>query len=161
VVRASTSTSITCVPSSVAVGTSTSCLATVTGGYSPSGSVIFVSTSGSGTFTPANNCTLSSGTCQVSYFDSLQGTPQIIGVYGGDSDNGGSQGSALLVIGSPKSSTSSSASVASSSTSTTGGGGGAIPEFPTSLAAVAVSAVLVLVAYAAVRHRSERGPAPV
>ena len=63
-VTSSESVSVNCSPSLVTLGSATICGATVTGS-SPTGIVIW-SSSGSGSFSSAS-CTLSSGSCQVSY----------------------------------------------------------------------------------------------
>ena len=94
-----TATSVSCSPGYVAVDSSTTCTATVTGD-SPSGTVTFTSSSGTGTFTPSSGqCTLlSSGSCSVSYSDSVAGSPNIIASYGGDSNNGPSSNIFSLIL---------------------------------------------------------------
>ena len=150
VVKASSSTSVACTPSSVTEGSSSSCLATVSG-YSPGGTVTFSSSSGTGTFTPSNQCTLSSGSCQVGYYDTAQGTPQITAVYGGDANNDGSDRSTSVTVV-PVTTSSSSASATTSSSSTTS----SIPEFPYNVLATAVLVIAVALAYAMVRRSALR-----
>lgn len=166
VARASTSAGVACVPTSVAVGASTSCVASVMGGYSPTGIMVFSSSSGTGTFTPSSQCLLSFETCQVSYYDTAAGSPRITASYRGDSNNGGSTNGFTLSVtsssgtssstsfasSSSTSSGTSSSSVAASSSSTTGGGG--IPEFPYQVPALLIVVTAVVLSYMLVRSRS-------
>ncbi len=100
-IRASPSVIVTCSPSAVAVGSSSSCIAMISG-YSPTGVVTFTSSSSTGIFMPSNGqCTLSSGRCQIAYLDTAPGAPQVTGTYGGDANNGGSQGSYSLSVNPP------------------------------------------------------------
>ena len=93
-IAGASSTGVSCSPPSVATGTPTECTATVTGD-SPTGSVGWSSSSGTGVFS-TSTCTLSSGSCSVSYSDSTSGAPVITATYAGDSNNGGSAGSTIL-----------------------------------------------------------------
>ncbi|MGH9917897.1 MAG: carboxypeptidase-like regulatory domain-containing protein, partial [Nitrososphaerales archaeon] len=69
-----TSTTVTCSPSTQDVGYNSKCSATVFGGSTPSGVVTFSSSSNTGTFSPSNGqCTLSSETCAVYYSDTTVG----------------------------------------------------------------------------------------
>ncbi len=86
--KRSTSTAVACVPSSVAVGQSTSCNASVTD-ISP-GNV--TTPTGSVTFTPGGTCTLVSGSCSVSLTPTTAGTVNVSATYGGDSTHGPSVG---------------------------------------------------------------------
>src|SRR6266581_3641100 len=103
-----TSTSISCSPSSVAVNQPTQCTATVTDtSYNPApiiGTVTF-SSSSSGSFTPSNTCTLksigsSTASCAatVSYApgSGTEGTQTITGTY--DGDHQGSSGTTSLTV---------------------------------------------------------------
>jgi hypothetical protein len=99
--KASSTTSLSCSPSSVSVSQSTTCTATVTG-YNPTGTVSFSSSSSGGAFTPTS-CTLSSGSCAVSYSDSIAGSPTITATYSGDANNAGSSGSTTITVTSPPS----------------------------------------------------------
>lgn len=101
----STSTSVTCSPSSLQVGYSTACTATVTDTASgtsitPTGAVSFVS-SGPGTFSPSS-CTLAgtgaSSACSVAYSPTASGTDTITATYGGDSVHYGSSNSFSLAV---------------------------------------------------------------
>ncbi len=102
-----TTTTVSC-SSPVAVGTATSCTATVTdtattGATNPTGTVMF-STSGSGMFTP-NPCPsltasgTNAGTCMVSYTPNAVGTGTVsIGaIYSGDSTHKSSTATAVVV----------------------------------------------------------------
>jgi hypothetical protein len=83
----------TCSPSSVQVGSSTTCTFTVTGTL-PSSTVNFSSTDTSGTFSPSASCTLSSsGSCQISFTPSASGTTNITAIY-----PGGPYGTTLHVV---------------------------------------------------------------
>ena len=86
--KRSTSTAVACVPSSVAVGQSTSCSASVTD-ISP-GNV--TTPTGTVTFTPGGTCTLVSGSCSVSLTPTTAGTVNVSATYGGDSTHGPSVG---------------------------------------------------------------------
>jgi hypothetical protein len=97
----STTTSVSCSPTTIAVGSSTTCTATVTGS-SPTGTVSFSSSSSGGAFNPTS-CTLSSGSCSVSYSDSIAGSPTITATYSGDANNAGSSGSTTITVTSPPS----------------------------------------------------------
>src|SRR2546426_7821 len=97
----STSTSVTCTPSTVDVGGSTSCKATVQdtasgNKSSPTGTVSFTS-SGTGTFT-GSPCTLvvesgNKSSCSVTYSPSAGGTHTITGAYSGSATHASSSGS--------------------------------------------------------------------
>jgi hypothetical protein len=79
------STVVSCSPSVVAEGVSTSCEATVTG-VSPTGSVSFSSLSG--TFSPSSSCVLSGGMCQVEFLPPPSaGSFTIDATYSGDLHN--------------------------------------------------------------------------
>lgn len=98
VTKASSNTSVTCLPSPVTVGSSTSCVATVEGD-SPSGTVVFTSSSSTGSFSPSDgDCFISSGSCSVTYFDTEAGTSQITATYQGDANNGESAGTFPLTV---------------------------------------------------------------
>ena len=100
VVPRTTTTSLSCLPALIAPGSLTTCKATVSGS-SPSGTVTFSSSTSTGTFTPVSGeCTLSSGSCSVSYTDTAIGTAGITAAYGGDSNNLRSSGTFLLTINS-------------------------------------------------------------
>ncbi len=93
-------TTVSCSPSCVVVGSSTSCTATVGGMMTtPTGTVTFLSR-GAGTFYPSSTCTLALGTCTVSYAQSSStpSTVTITAVYEGDANNDGSIGMFYLVV---------------------------------------------------------------
>jgi hypothetical protein len=103
----STSASLTCSPSSLQVGSSSTCTATVTDTSSgtsiaPTGAVSFAST-GPGAFSPSA-CTLAgtgaSPTCTVAYAPTGSGTDTITATYGGDSVHSGSSRTFALVVSS-------------------------------------------------------------
>ena len=107
VIKRSTSTSVSCSPNFVQPGVSTTCQATVTDTspgtpITPTGTVTW-SSSGAGTFSPSNSCTLSgagaTATCTVTYTPSSQGTQVITATYQGDRDHFGSSGSTELAVG--------------------------------------------------------------
>ena len=106
--QAASSTSVSCLPSTTpapsgSAGSSTTCTATVSGA-SPTGTVTFTSSSSTGTFAfgvsfgASMACTLSSGSCFVSYADSATGTPTITATYGGDANNLASTGNFALTV---------------------------------------------------------------
>jgi len=70
----------------------------------PTGTVTWTS-SGPGSFTPSNSCTLSgsgpTATCTVTYTPSGTGTQVVTATYGGDRDHSGSSGSTNLAVGVP------------------------------------------------------------
>ena len=99
----SSSTSVTCSPTSVIVNQTTFCRATVADASlgtssSPTGNVAW-SSSGAGTFSTPT-CTLSSGSCSVTYVPSSSGTETnvITGGYGGDMNHDTSSGTFNLGV---------------------------------------------------------------
>lgn len=105
-----TSTSVSCSPPTLGVGSQTTCTATVTGN-SPTGTVSWTST-GSGTFS-STSCALSSGSCSVTYTPTSTTAATITGSYSGDSGNGGSSGTNSLTVNAATSSTTVSCSPSS------------------------------------------------
>ena len=107
----STTTSVSCSPSTVVAGSSTTCTATVTdtnagAPTTPTGTVSFSTAPGPGSFT-GSPCTLSgsgaSASCSVTYAPAATaGTPvrtdTITATYGGDSTHAGSNGSATVKV---------------------------------------------------------------
>jgi virginiamycin B lyase len=100
-----TTTGVSCSPRSASVGNRTTCTATVTNSDSatpaaPSGTVSFSSDS-SGSF--SGSCTLSGGSCSVTYTPSAvgSGTHSITAVYGGDGLHSGSSGSTQVTVPTP------------------------------------------------------------
>lgn len=115
-----TTTSVTCQPASVPVGSPIRCTAVVEGGNSPGGTVNFASTSSTGTFIPSNGqCTLSARLCSVTYSDPVAGTPKIMATYGGNSGNAGSSGAFSPSITSLSATSSTTMSSTSSTTTST------------------------------------------
>ena len=95
-VGASTSSvSVKCSPKSAAVGSSTTCTATVNG-YNPTGTVTW-QTNATGIFS-SSTCTLTSGSCQVTYAPSTTASANLTASYSGDSNNLGSTGSSALIV---------------------------------------------------------------
>jgi hypothetical protein len=107
---APTSTAVSCTPGTVAVGTPSQCMATVTdtassGPSTPVGTVAFNS-SGPSSFSPNSSCTLSeasagAATCSVSYTPNASGATRndtITATYGGDSAHAGSSGTAAVAV---------------------------------------------------------------
>ena len=91
--KASPNLKVACVPSPFiqsAFGSST-CTATVTGGFNPTGTVGFGTSSGTGAFVPNTpaSCTLVSGSCGITYYDTVPGAPTITATYSGDVNNNG------------------------------------------------------------------------
>jgi Bacterial Ig-like domain (group 3) len=81
---ASPTLGISCSPTSFTGGGSTTCTATLVGGSSPTGKIAFASTAGSFTRNP---CTLSSGSCTVTYTSTVAAPSRITATYSGDSNN--------------------------------------------------------------------------
>jgi hypothetical protein len=89
-----TNTAVSCA-SPVAINQGSGCTATVTDtspgtASTPAGSVSFSSTGG--TFSPATNCNLTSGSCSVTFTPSASGTITVNGNYGGDPTHSTSSG---------------------------------------------------------------------
>ena len=97
-----TTTSVVCVPSSVAVGSPSTCTATVTGA-SPTGTITWSqgSTNGGSVTFSSPTCPLSSGTCSVTATGVAAGTVIVDGVYGGDGSNAASSGTFSLSVTTP------------------------------------------------------------
>lgn len=102
-----TSTQLTCAPLSLIAGTAATCTATVvdTGPgptTTPTGTVEFTS-SGAGTFSAGGSCTLSAGSCQLTYTPSSagSGTHRIIASYEGDVNHLTSSGEEDLAVTPP------------------------------------------------------------
>src|SRR2546427_4238177 len=120
-----TTTSVSCVPSSVNVNSPSTCTATVTdtnaSPTTPGGTVVFASDS-AGSFTPATSCSLSAGTtgtasCQATYTPTSlgSGTHNITGTYGGDTTHGRSIGKFLLTVTVPGATTTTTVDCSASS----------------------------------------------
>ena len=132
-----TTTSVSCLPGTVAVGQSTTCTATVTdtaaSPSTPTGTVSFSSDTSRGAFSSSGSCTLSpTGTagqasCSVSYTPGQIGigTQTITASYGGDSGHAASSAASsaatLVVVPAPPPPPTGSVSSASGSSSTPGG----------------------------------------
>src|SRR5207247_671762 len=111
VILSPTSTSVSCVPNTVTMGSPSTCTATVSdtsvsGATTPTGTVGFA-TNSTGTFTPTSTtCTLIAGTtaamasCSISYTPTVTGHHLITGSYGGDPTHSGSTGSLNLAVSS-------------------------------------------------------------
>jgi hypothetical protein len=90
-ITGASTTSVICTPSSVKIGGTSSCQATVTG-VSPTGTITWSqSPSGIVSFAPTT-CTLSGGACSVTVTGTAPGSTSIAGTYSGDNNNQGSQG---------------------------------------------------------------------
>src|SRR5487761_1853334 len=117
VVLASSSVRVSCSPGSIASGSATECTANVQG-YNPTGIVSWILPA-SGHFSP-KSCTLSAGSCSVSYATSPQGsTVALPGAYQGDSNNGPSTGSFSLIVYTTTTTTTTSSTLSSTSSTTT------------------------------------------
>src|SRR5207245_10969132 len=83
-----TSTAVACSPSTIILGATSSCTATVTDtttvSNTPTGSVTFTS-SNTAVGTVGASCTLVSGRCSVTFADVSRGTAIVSASYGGDS----------------------------------------------------------------------------
>ena len=92
--KRATSTAVACVPSTVVVGQSTSCAASVTD-TSPGTAI---TPTGLVTFTPGGTCVLSGGSCSVSIMPTVAGTASVSGNYGGDSTHNTSTGGTAVTV---------------------------------------------------------------
>ena len=102
-----TSTTIACSPTPLAVKAQTTCVATVTditpSPTTPSGTVSFA-TNSTATFTPTNSCTLvpstttGVATCSTTYTPTAIGHHTVTAIFGGDSTHSGSTNSAKEAV---------------------------------------------------------------
>ena len=94
--RRVTLTTVSCASAFITIGGTTTCAATVDdlspGATTPTGIVSFTQTGVTGSFTN-NPCTLSGGSCSVTFSALATGKTTIIGTYGGDAAHSGSSGS--------------------------------------------------------------------
>src|SRR5205807_418289 len=94
----STSTTVSCTPSSVLTNNGSTCTTTVTDtatgtASTPTGTVRFTSAgTASGSFSPAASCNLKVGSCSVTFTPNGAGTDTITGNYGGDNVHSASSG---------------------------------------------------------------------
>jgi hypothetical protein len=98
--QGSTTTSVSCSPSTVSVGSTTLCTATVASslGGIPDGEVVsFSSSSSTGSFSNSQ-CYLSSGSCSVLYSDATAGNPAINASYAGDANDAMSNGTTTIIV---------------------------------------------------------------
>ncbi len=98
------STSVSCAPGTVAVGTATTCTVTINGPFEPTGGATFFSNE-SGTFSPTSSCislTIGSGSisCSVMYTPRAveSGTHKIYARYPGDANGLPSHGSTTITV---------------------------------------------------------------
>jgi hypothetical protein len=100
--QTSTTLFVSCTPSSVAVGSTTTCTATLKGYYSVAGETISWSQpsgKGSVSFPSPATCTLSStGTCSIVATGASPGSVKIEAVYSGDTNNVGISNTASLKV---------------------------------------------------------------
>ena len=109
--KATSTTSLSCSPSSVRAGTATTCTATVTdtqsGGATPTGAVIFTSSPTSGQFGTAGGCTLRAtgatgiAFCQITFTPSTAASYTFTGIYTGDSTHLASGGRSTPITATP------------------------------------------------------------
>jgi hypothetical protein len=97
---ARTSLSVSCTSSSVVVGSSTSCTATLMGYVgSVAGETVTWSQTGAGSASlNSTTCTLSQGTCSVTMTGTTTGKVALHAAYSGDPNNRGSSRTAKLTI---------------------------------------------------------------
>ena len=94
--KAPSQISMSCSPPAAAVGSSTTCTASVSGA-SPSGTITWASNS-IADFAPGSMCTLSAGACAVSYTPSSVTSTTITAIYSGDANNNGSSATFPLSV---------------------------------------------------------------
>jgi trimeric autotransporter adhesin len=98
---ASTTTTIICTPTSVSTNSVSTCSATVAGD-SPTGSVSWTQTAGTGSVAISTSaCTLSSSSCQVTLTGSSAGSVAVQASYGGDSNNQVSSSTTQITVTTP------------------------------------------------------------
>jgi hypothetical protein len=110
---AASSIFMSCAPSTVTVGSSTTCTATVNG-YMPTGSVTFKQSGGSATtsLTSGASCGVNSNTCQVQVTTSIAGGATFVATYSGDGNNTAPSSQAQTTITVNQATTSTSVSCA-------------------------------------------------
>jgi hypothetical protein len=102
-----TTTTVNCNPSTVIIGSSSTCTATLSGS-SPTGAVIWSDGGAGGTFSSSGSCTLSpsttsSSTCGVTYTPPASpGSVTITASYSGDSSHAASSGTSALAVETPQ-----------------------------------------------------------
>src|SRR5438876_4410803 len=99
-------TVVSCSPSSVIVNQASTCTATVSDTSTvspiiPTGTVTFAETGPSGSFS-STSCSLSAGSCSVTFTPSAIGNALVTGTYGGDSSHGGSTSAAASITVNPR-----------------------------------------------------------
>ncbi len=94
--KASTVTTISCIPYPFAVNTPITCKGTVTGQYSSHTGTLIFTVSGRSFVSPSNACTLASGSCSVNVTTYARKIA-IRGTYSGDTNNRASSGRATLI----------------------------------------------------------------
>jgi large repetitive protein len=125
-VLASTTTTVNCTPTSVAVSATSSCIVTVTGtAGNVAGTVVTFSqasgSTGKAAFPSPASCTLTAGgTCSITVTGAAAGSVTVTAAYPGDANNGASSGSATVAVqAATTTTTSSSTTTSTTSTSTT------------------------------------------
>jgi hypothetical protein len=94
--KVQSSTSVSCSPNPVSVGSPVTCIATVSGS-NPTGTVTWSTSSSTGSFSQSV-CTLSDGSCSTFYTENSTGSETITARYSGDSNVRPSSGSATLTV---------------------------------------------------------------
>ena len=93
-----TTTSVSCIPSSVAVGSSSECTATVSGGSGPTGLASWTANPPASVSFSSSTCTLTSGSCAVTVTGLSASTASITATYNGDPNDASSSGSFDLSV---------------------------------------------------------------
>lgn len=145
-VPASTNTIVSCSPTRVVVNHLVLCTAAVKGN-STSGTVSWGSSNLADTI---GTCTLSSGSCSVSYTPPFSGKETITAAYRGDPNNAVSLGSFLLTVGNATATSTTSSTSKSTSTSSSNQGG--VPEFSFQLGFTLLAIVVIVASYVVVRR---------
>ncbi|TMI51028.1 PKD domain-containing protein [Candidatus Bathyarchaeota archaeon] len=99
-------TIVSCSPSSVIVNQASTCTATVSdtstiSPITPTGTVTFAETGPAGSFSSIS-CSLSSGSCSVTFTPTAIGNALVTGTYGGDSSHGGSTSATAGITVNPR-----------------------------------------------------------
>jgi len=147
---ATTSTSVVCSPTTINVGSTSSCTATVSGAFTTiSGETI--SWSGANLYFSSSTCNLSGTSCSVTVTGTPPGPDSVSASYPGDVNSDPSHGSFALTVNPAPSVTVTVTVFATTTILST------VPEYPSGLP---VLAVLMVAAYGVIRIRMSRKTKP-
>jgi|GEM_PF-5247458 len=93
-----TTIAVSCTPSSMVVGSSSLCTATVSGGSGPAGTISWSAVPLAGLTFSGTTCVLVSGTCGVTVTGSAASQFTVTAIYAGDANNAGSSSTFILNV---------------------------------------------------------------